>query len=609
MQKLIITLVLFTAIILDVLGQDIEFSASAPSEVSVGERFRLTYQVNTRPSNFTAPNFQGFILLSGPNQSSSTSMQIINNRTTVTESFTYSYVLEATTEGSFIIIPATIKAEGDTYTSNPLTINVVEGKTSSATPSQSAPTQPSGPSAKDLFIRATPSTSKPYQGQQVIITYTIYTRVPVNQYSVDGLPSFRGFWSENITPDGQPETRTQLIDGVNYRLADIYKVAVFPQRSGELKIDPLQVEAIVSLPGQRRQSLLDEFFGGSPFDQRRTIRQNIASNPLILNVKPLPVQNKPAAFSGMVGTDFNVEASVNTNEINTNDAANLKLTISGRGNMRLLEQPRINFPANLEVFDPNVSDNIRNNASGISGSREYEYVMIPRTAGEFVIPAWSFIYFDPQEEKYITKKTPEFLLQVSGDTNLAGNGSKGASQESIRTIGTDIRYIRTENLTLVPLGSMFYMSNLFWILLALPFLLFIFFVIYWRNYIKLHSNTQLLKNKKAEKLARRRLKTAKSFLEKKRENEFYDEVFKALWGYLSDKLSIPVSILNKENVAGAFKATKVNPELSDSFITMLNDCEFARFAPGEKDNKMTDIYHKAINTIVTIEKDLRNKRS
>jgi len=609
MQKLLIILILLISSASEGLAQDVDFSASAPAEVAVGERFRLTYQVNTRPAQFTAPGFEGFRVLSGPNQSSSTSMQIINNRTTVTESFTYSYVLEATQEGSFTIDPATIKADGDTHNSNPLTINVVEGKTSSASPSQSSPSQPNRASAQDLFIRATPSTNTPYQGQQVIITYTIYTRVPVNQYSIDGLPSFRGFWSENITSDGQPETRTQVIDGVNYRLADIYKVAVFPQRSGDLQIDPLEVEAIVSLPGQRRQSLLDEFFGGSPFDQRRTVRQNVASNPLTLNVKPLPVQNKPAAFSGMVGTDFNVEASVNANELNTNDAVNLKLSISGRGNMRLLEQPKLSFPANLEVFDPNVSDNIRNTTSGIIGSREYDYVMIPRTGGEFVIPSWSFIYFDPQAEKYVTQQTPEFVLQVSGESSLSGTGNQGASQESIRTLGTDIRYIRTENILLVPFGSMFYMSNLFWILLLLPVLLFIFFVIFWRNHIKLQSNTQLLRNKKAEKLARKRLKTAKIFLDKRKENEFYDEIFRALWGYLSDKLSIPVSILNKENVEGAFKASKVSAELSDTFITMLNDCEFARFAPGEKEDKMAEIYHKALNTIVTIEKELRNKKS
>jgi uncharacterized membrane protein len=609
MQKLLIVLIFLTSLAFEGLAKDVEFSASAPAEVALGERFRLTYQVNTRPSQFTAPDFDGFRVLSGPNQSSSTSMQIINNRTTVTESFTYSYVLEATQEGSFRIGPASINADGDTHTSNPLNIKVVERKTNSTAPAQSSASQPNSASAKDLFIRATPSTSSPYQGQQVIITYTIYTRVPINQYSIDGLPSFRGFWSENITPDGQPETRTQVIDGTTYRLADIYKVAVFPQRSGELKIDPLDVEAIVSLPGQRRQSLLDEFFGGSPFDQRRTVRQNVVSNPLTLNVKPLPVQNKPAAFSGMVGTDFKVEASVNMNELNTNDAANLKLSISGRGNMRLLEQPKINFPANLEVFDPNVTDNIRNTLSGIIGSREYDYVMIPRTGGEFTIPSWSFIYFDPQTEKYITQQTPEFVLQVSGESSLSGTGNEGASQESIRTLGTDIRYIRTDNVALIPSGSMFYLSNIFWILLALPVLLFIFFIVYWRNHIKLQSNTQLLRNKKAEKLARKRLKTAKVFLDKKRENEFYDEIFKALWGYLSDKLSIPVSILNKENVEGAFKASKVAPELSDSFISMLNDCEFARFAPGEKEDRMAEIYHKALNTIVTIEKELRNKKS
>jgi uncharacterized membrane protein len=423
------------------------------------------------------------------------------------------------------------------------------------------------------------------------------------------LPSFRGLWTENLTASGQPQTRTEVIDGQTYRVAEIYRVAVFAQRSGEITIDPLEVELVVSLPGQRRQSIFDEFFGSSPFDRGQSVRQAVKSNSVKLDVRPLPVQNQPAAFSGMVGSDFSVEATLSTEELAANDAANLRISITGKGNIRMTERPAINFPPNLEVFDPNVLDNIRNTTSGVSGSRSFEYVMIPRTGGEFIIPAWSFVYFDPSAGRYITRQTPEFTLQVTGDEMASGTVSGAASQEAIRMISTDIRFIRTVNIQLLPLGSQFLGSNLFWILIILPFILFAFFVIYWRNHIKLHSNQELLRNKKAEKMARKRLKKAKTFMDKKQENEFYDEIFKALWGYLSDKLSIPVSILNKENVAGAFKAKKVDQELSDNFINTLNDCEFARFAPGEKEDRMSEIYHKALDTIVTIEKDLRNKKA
>ncbi len=608
MQKILITLWMWALLPLALWAGEVEFTASAPSEVAAGERFRLTYQVNARPTDFRAPDINGFRILSGPSQSSSTSMQMINGRTTVTESFSYTFVLQASEEGTFTIAPARITVDGENYQSNSLTVRVRQGTApSSASQAQSTPGQDSQASSRDLFIRATANTLTPYQGQQVIVSYNLYTRVTVNQYSIDRLPSYRGFWTENITAQGQPQTRTEVIDGQTYRVAEIYRVAIFPQRSGELTVDPLQSELVISLPSQRRQSLIDEFFSGSPFGGRQ-VRQTVESNAVTLDVKALPAQNRPATFSGMVGTDFDVDASINQTELKANDAVNLTIAITGSGNMRMLEEPAINFPANLEVFDPNISDNIRNTTSGISGTRTYDYVMIPRTGGEFVIPEAEFVYFDPQTARYVRKPFGEFVLQVSGEPGLAGTTPGTVSQEEIQLLGTDIRFIRTDNIVLYPAGSAFYGSTLFWLLILMPFLLFAFFVVYLRNQIKLQGNQELLRNKKADKLARKRLKKAKTFLDKKQENDFYDEIFRALWGYLSDKLSIPVSILNKENVEGAFKTKKVPRELSDSFIATLNDCEYARFAPGEKEDRMAEIYKKALNTIITIEKDLRNKQ-
>ncbi len=591
-------------------ADDIEFTASAPANVSVGERFRITFQVNAQPTDFSAPDFDGLRVLSGPSQSSSTSMQVINGQMTQTVSVSYTYILEATREGRFTIQPATARIDGKLQRSNDVTINVGAATTPppSASPDQSAAQQDPQASAQDLFVRATASTLSPFQGEQVIITYEILTRVGISQYSIDKLPSYRGFWSENLTQPGQPQTRTQVINGETYRVAEIRRVALFAQRSGEITVEPIEVNMVVNLPGdRRRQSLFDEFFGDSPFGQR-TIRQTVKSNILTLNVKPLPVQNRPVAFTGMVGTGFDVTANISATELNPNDAANLRVTISGNGNLRMLEKPDFNFPTNLEVFDPNISDNIRNTVSGIAGSRSFDYLMIPRTGGEFVIPPFNFVYFDPARNQYISRNTPEFVLKVEGDPSQPGTVPGSISQENIRLLGTDIRYIHSGPITLFNKGTVFYGSRLFQILVLAPFTLFLFFVIYWRNHIKLQSNQQLLRNKKAEKLARKRLKKAKTFLDKKQENEFYDEIFRALWGYLSDKLSIPVSILNKETVAGAFKSQKVPQELSESFINTLKDTEFARFAPGEKEDRMAEIYNKALQTIVTIEKDLRSKK-
>lgn len=609
MRKLFLLVISFlvAGIVRPGMAADIEFSASAPQEVGMGERFQVTYQVNARPSDFAAPSFEGFRRVSGPSQSSSTSMQLINGQMTTTTSFSYTYVLEAgREEGQFGISPARITVDGKSYQSNRLTITVREGaRAQSPSPRTQTPQPQESITPQDIFIRATANNTSPYQGEQVIVTYNIYTRLNISQYSIDRLPAYRGFWSENITAQGQPQTRTQVIDGQTYRVAEIYRTAIFPQRSGEITLEPLEAEVLVNVRGQRRQSLFDEFFGGSPFDQRRSVRENIRSNALTFNVKPLPSQNRPATFTGMVGTDFSVEASINQTELEVNDAVNFTVSITGKGNMRMTDKPAIHFPANLEVFDPNVSDNIRNTSSGVSGTRTFDYVMIPRTGGEFVIPAYQFVYFNPQTGRYVSRETSEFVLQVCGESTLAGPGA--LSQESIRLLGTDIRYIRTGHINLLPAGESFYASRMFWAMVILPFVLFGIFIVVWRKQIKLQSDQRLLRNKKAEKLARKRLKMAKRYLDKKHENEFYDEIFRALWGYLSDKLSIPVSILNKENVEGAFKAKQVSQQLSDNFIQTLNDCEFARFAPGPKEDRMTEIYQIALDTIVTIEKEIRNK--
>lgn len=610
MRKLFIFILIIPALLSSGFSNDISFQASAPEEVVLGERFQVSFQVNARPSSFKAPEFSGFRVLSGPSQSSSTSVQIINNQTTRTITFTYSYILESTEEGNFEIPSATAIIDGKGHRSNDLSIRVVKASQQQSSSSQQQTQPPQGnqsqqrASADDLFIRANVSKTNPYQGEQVIITYKLYTRVSISQYSVDKLPSFRNFWSENLTPSGNPQTSTEVVNGKTYRVAEIRRVAIFPQRSGELTIEPLEVELIVNLPAQRdRRSLFDEFFGGTS----RQVRQVVASNRVNLDVQPLPSQNRPANFSGMVGTDFDIQANVTPTDLQVNDVATLEFTVSGQGNIRMVETPDFSFPANLEVFDPNISDNIRNTLSGVSGSRTFSYLMIPRTGGEFVIPSFNFVYFNPREKRYITRQTPEFSLQVEG--SAAPQISSGGSQEDIRMLGQDIRFIKTGEVAFQQPGESFYGSPMFFILIIGQFVIFMVFLIILRNQIKLRSNQQLLRTRKAEKLARKRLKKAKTYLQQNNEDAFYDEIFKALWGYLSDKLSIPVSILNKENVEGAFKTKKVPGELSENFIQTLDQCDYARFAPGETEDKMEDIYQRALETIVMIEKELRNKKN
>lgn len=598
---------------LPVLASEVSFTASAPSQVAVGERFRVVYSANKRPANFNGPAFGEFRLLSGPSQSSSSSTQIIGGQVTHSENYSFTYILEATREGSFTIPEATISFEGRNFSSNELTIRVSGQAAQGAQPSAPAPGQQQAPAAqgvsdRDIYLMAVVSNSSPYQGQAVTVTYKLYTRVVVSQYSIEKLPSYQGFWAEDVTPSGQPQVTEEVIDGQRYNVATIRQVVLFPQRAGELSIEPLDMQTLVRVSAPRRSgSLLDEFFGGSPFGGFQNVERNLRSNQVRVNVRALPAQNRPPSFKGMVG-NFELNTGLSPLEVNVNEPVTLTLTINGSGNLRMLEKPEIQFPANLEAFDPNISDNIRISASGVSGSRQYEYLLIPRTGGTFEIPPIQFSFFDPAAGRYVTRSSQAYSLTVAGTATASGEAPGTARQEDVQYLTSDIRFINNTIFGLQPMGSLFYRSKLFWILLVGPVLLFAFLLVYWRQHIRLQSNTALLRNRKAQKMAQKRLKKAGVFLKSGNSGEFYDEIFRALWGYLSDKLSIPVSRLNKEQVSDVFQQKGVQEVLAARFIDALNECEFARFAPGSPHARMDETYQRALDTIVTLEKELKNKK-
>ncbi len=593
-------------------AQEVSFTASAPEQVAVGETFQVSFALNTRPQEFSAPDFKGFRTVAGPSQYSSSSTQIINGKVTRTTSFSYTYTLMANEEGTYEIEPAGAVVDGQSYQSNALEVTVA-GQASPGTGSPSAgsrvPDQdtPQRATEEDLFIRANISNRNPYQGEQVIISYKIYTRVPVSQYSIERLPSFQGFWTETLSDADPAATTTEVIDGISYRVAEIRRIAVFAQRTGEIAIEPLEVEAQVRVPSRRqRQSLFDEFFGGSPFDAYQNMQQTIRSNPVILQVRPLPSQNRPAVFQGMVG-QLDISATLEPKQLNVNDAASLTITISGRGNLRMLEQPQIDFPQNVEVFEPTVTDNIRNAASGISGSRKFEYTMIPRTPGTFEIPPLRIAYFDSSTGKYETRQTEAFQIEVTGSVaDTEGSGGAG-SRGQVQALSTDIRFIHTGPLSLRPQNSLFFGSRWFYLLMVLPVLVFMALLVLWRRQIKLRSNQAMIRNRKAEKTARKRLKTAKSFLKKNDQEAFYDEISRSLWGYISDKLTIPVAHLSRDQISKAFSEKQVPHHLAEKFLQAIDECEYARFAPGSASAMMDEVYEKSMVTIIDLEKEL-NKR-
>jgi hypothetical protein len=591
-----------------VFSQNVEFKATAPGEVAIGDQFRLIFSVNAQANGFKAPAIRDFSILSGPNQSSSSSMQIINNQVTRSVEYSYTFLLQAVKEGTFTIPAASVTVEGSVYQTKPINIKVVKGNTQQR--NQQNRQQQGSPdiSSNNLFVKASVNKTNPYQGEQIILTYKIYTRVPVSEYSVSKSPSLIGFWTENLIKDNAPLNQyKEVINGNEYIVAEFKKDALFAQKAGKLTIEPLQLDVIAQVEKQRRRTndpfedfFNDSFFGGN----YQNVRKTLNSNALTINVKPLPSLANEKDFGGAVG-NFKIQTSIDKTDVKANDALTLKLTISGTGNIKLIDKPNFVFPTDFEVYDPRINDNIKVGPTGVSGTRTFEYLLVPRNHGKYSIKPSSFIYFDLSTASFRTLKTPEFKINVEkgtgGDTYISGDSNK----EDFKYIGTDIRYINTKIAKLKPINSYFFGSILFWILLVIPPVLFGTFLLVWQKELKKRGNIALMKNKRATKIARRRLKAAENHLKSGNQSSFCNEVSNALWGYISDKFNIPRSLLSMESVATALQDKKVKEELIQKFVDTLNNCEFARFAPGDKSQVMSNLYTEALEAITQTEQELK----
>lgn len=608
-SNMLLPLLLFILPVSAAYAQQVEFKASAREQVAVGDQFRLIFSVNAQANGFKAPAIKDFSILTGPQQSSSSSMQIINNQVSRSVEYSYTYVLQAIKEGSFTIPSASVNVDGKTYQSNPVTITVVKGNAAQQTPNeQSNPSSGADISSRNLFVKATANKNNPYQGEQVIVTYKIYTRVPVSEYSVAKTPALTGFWTENLLKENTPLNQyKEVINGAEYVVAEIKKDALFAQKSGKLTIDPLELDVLAQVEIKRRRSNdpFDDFFNNSFFGSNyQNVRKKILSNPIVLNVKPLPENSAGKDFTGAVGK-FTISTSVDKNTVKENDAVTLKFTVSGTGNLKLIDKPAFVFPPDFDVYDPRIVDDINVNSGGVSGKRTFEYLLVPRNRGNYSIKPVAFVYFDQNSGSYKTLRTPEFKITVEkgdgNDTYVKGNAEK----EDFQYIGTDIRYIYTGSINLRPVNQYFFASPLFWLLLLLPVILFILFIIIWKKELKKRSNVALMRNKKATGIARKRLKAAEQYLKKGDQSSFCTEVSSALWGYICDKFNISRSALSIDSVAEALRNKNVREELIHKFLETLNHCEFARFAPGDKSAVMGNLYSEALEVITQTEQELK----
>jgi len=592
----------------------IKLVGSSKTVVEVGERFKIIYEVNGEGRNFTSPMFGNLQVLSGPNTSSNSSIQIINGQMQQNYSLTYTFIVSASKEGEVNIGPATVKVDGKKYTSNTIQIQVVKasgGNTGQSGSSQNRNTTDGILQDDDLYIKAFASKTNPYLGEQIIVTYRLYTRVPIANLSLKKASSFNGFWSKNLTDNNQQlQQSRQVINGKEYTVAEISRYAVFPQKTGKLTIEPAELECVAQLRTQQKRSRSNdpfEDFFNDPFFNRnvRNIETTLKSKPITINVKTLPERGKPADFNGAVG-DFTFKSDLDRNQLVANDALTLTLSISGKGNLELVNLPDVRFPTDFETYDPKVSSNIKTSSSGINGTKKFEYLAIPRAPGDFVVDPVVFSFFNPNEKKYYSYSTGEINIKVEkGDQSGSGITYSSSAQEDIKFIGKDIRHIKSGPVELQQLGIYLFGSVTYYIFIAFPILLLVIFIIFWKQQEKRRSNVSMMKTRKANKVAKTRLQKADKFKKEGNDKAFYDEIAQGLWGYIADKFNIKQASLSIDTVKETLTSKGADEQVIDNFVNTLHNIDFARFAPGDASGKMETVYNEALNAISRAEKALK----
>ncbi len=602
--RITVTAALFLLSSLCLAAQDIQFRASAPPVAEVGQQFRLTYSLNAQGNDLRLPHLGIFRLLSGPSTSSSRSVQIIDGEMTQTVSVTYTYVLLATEEGSFTIGPASIGVDQERYESNPVTIEVTAGSEGrSALPSrpgdQAAPGATAAPAGEDIFVRLITDKQDVYQGEGIVVTVKLYSKLDLTGIENVRFPPFSGFFQQDIET---PQLRTldrEVVDGEIYGTGILRRFIIFPQRSGEITIEPFEMDAMVRQRTGRRGSLFDDFFGGF-----ETSRIPVRSSPVNLYVKPLPPQG-PDGYTGAVG-DFSLDVDIDSRETGTNEAVSLRVTLSGNGNLRLMGRPSIDFPPTFEVYDPSVRENISSSIRGQEGSITYEYLMIPRSEGNYRIPPVRFSYFSPRSATYQTLRSDELNLTVHRtDTPEGGPPVTGFAREDLRVIGRDIRFIRTGTIIFREAGYDPFGTFSLYLWFLVPLALFAALVVIRRKSIADRADLARMKNRRARKMAGRRLKIAGRYMKQNEQQRFFEEVLRAHWGYLSDKLLIPVADLNGGKAKSELLERGVPAGLVDRLMTVIDQCEYARYAPPSSLPGMDEIYNDSVRAISEIEQKIR----
>ena len=608
MRKLVFLLLLITTFGVGTRADEITFKASAPEAVIMGETFRLSYTVNAEGKDLRIPEITDFEVLIGPSTSTSMSTQVLNGKMSTETSLTFTYILQPKKEGTFTIAPATIKVNNANYTSNAVKIKVLPPDKADEAAAQggNGNSSTSAIGKDDLFITAVISKKSVYEQEGFLVTYKLYANprktnvVGINQIK---LPEFEGFLTQDVELPTNRQLTLENYNGKNYGTFVVRQSVLFPQRSGKITIPSgsLDVALRVQVQSRRPRSVFDFFEDAGYVDVNKTV----PISAVTVDVKPLP-SGKPASFSGGVG-NFTMTSSISSEKVKTDEAVTVKVVISGNGNVKLLKNPEVEFPNDFDIYDPKVETNIKTTTGGSTGTKTIEYMAITRYAGDFEIPAIAFSYFDTKSGAYKTLTSGPYKLHVEqgqggGNAPVVSNFS---NKESVKYLGKDIRYLKVNPIRFVPRDEMFFGSLAFYLCYIIPVVLFVIFFIIYRKQVKENANIALVRTKKANKTAVKRLKNAGKLLKENKKEEFYDEVLRALWGYLSDKLSIPLANLTKDNVEAELAKYGVDESLISEFMDILNTCEFARYAPAQASDAMDKLYEQTIDAIGKMENTIK----
>ena len=607
--KISLTALFVLAIFSASAAEKVTFEANSPLTVAVGEAFRVEFALNAKPDGdtFKAPSFEGFDVLAGPAISQGSSVQIVNGSMTKSVSYTYTFVLLPQAAGNVTIGAAEVKVDGSSYRTRPLPIEIVnEGEGSRAQQQQGGSNRADDTQADaqsrigkdDILLRAVVSRSSVYKNEPLHVAFKLYTRVPYVNIVPESAPSFNGFWSQDLSDPNSARVGRETYAGKVYETRVLYDYLLYPQQVGSLTIDPVDMTVVAQVVVQSRHA--DPFFGGGR--EVFNVPRKVQSQRATVQVKALPA-GAPASFSGAVG-NFTMDTQFPSERIAANSGATVTVKISGTGNLTFVQAPKLPLPTSFEQYNVKTTESINTSASGISGYRQFEYPFIARAEGTYDLEPVEFTFFDPQRMQYVTLKSKPLTLEITPDARGGGDAvvmqGRGMSKEEVKMLGQDIRFIKLGGAQLRSERVPFIFSAAYWILLLGVLALFTMIYVALRKQIRESQNVALVRGKRANKVAVQRFRAAKRYMEEQNRHAFYEEMLRALWGYMSDKFNIPVANLTKENVREELHKRGVSSEDSQRFTDIITRCDEAQYSPVES-ARMNDVYSEGVNLISRIE--------